>query len=724
MKLHKESARIGAHEISIETGVIAKQADGAVIVRSADTVVMVTAVSAHKPKPGFDFFPLTVEYREMAFASGKIPGGFFKREGRPGEHEILTARVIDRPIRPLFPEGYRNETQIICNPLSVDPAAAPDVLAITGTSAALHISDVPFDGPIAGTRVVRVNGEFIANPTYKQTKDADLDIVMAASRDAIVMVEGEADEVSEAVLLDALDHGHKAIIPLLDMQERLREAIGKEKRVVEPPQHDEKLIADVVKKFKKKMGEVYSIKEKMERYSALDALKAEIHETYEESLGEEYADKKKDLGEGIDRLKRDIVRGRILKEGVRIDGRDTKTVRPIDIQLGWLPRVHGSALFTRGETQANVTVTLGTSEDEQKVEDLKGSYYKNFIFHYNFPPYSVGEARPIRGPGRREIGHGNLAGRSVEKIMPERENFPYTIRVVSDITESNGSSSMASVCGASLALMQAGVPVKNAVAGVAMGLISEGKDTAVLTDILGDEDHLGDMDFKVTGTRDGVTAIQMDIKISGLTRDIMESALEQAHAGRIHILDRMDEFIAQPNGELSAYAPRIITMYIKPDRIRTLIGPGGKTIRSIQDELEVRVTVDDTGKVTIASPDEEACQKAINMVQQMTREVEAGSIYLGVVKGIKEFGAFVEILPGQEGLLHVTQIHSEYIEQVTDILREGDEVLVKVLEVDNQGKIRLSRKAAIEDRTKSINDEVEASLAEDSDDGEVIHIDA
>ena len=713
MTLHKESARIGAHEISIETGVVAKQADGCIIIRSADTVVMVTAVSAHKPKPGFDFFPLTVEYREMAFASGKIPGGFFKREGRPGEHEILTARVIDRPIRPLFPEGYRNETQIICNPLSVDPTAAPDILALTGTSAALTISDIPFAGPIAGTRVVRTNGEFIANPTYKQTKDADLDIVMAASRDAIVMVEGEADEVPESVLLDALDYGHKAIIPLLDMQERLAAAVGKTKRVVEPPQYDEELIADIFEHFTARMDEVYTTRDKMERYAALDVLKQDIHEAYEEELGEDYADKKKDIGEGIDRLKRKIVRGRIIEEGVRIDGRDTKTVRPIDIQLGWLPRVHGSALFTRGETQANVTVTLGTSEDEQRVEDLNGTHYSNFIFHYNFPPYSVGEARPIRGPGRREIGHGNLAGRSVRKIVPERENFPYTLRIVSDITESNGSSSMASVCGASLALMQAGVPVKGAVAGVAMGLISEGKETAVLTDILGDEDHLGDMDFKVTGTRQGVTAIQMDIKIEGLTREIMESALKQAYDGRIHILDRMDDFIAQSNSELSPYAPRIVTVYIKPDRIRTLIGPGGKTIRSIQEELSVRVTVDDTGKVTIASPDEEACQKAINMVQQMTRDVEPGTIYLGVVKGIKEFGAFVEILPGQEGLLHVTQIHSEYIEQVTDILREGDEVLVKVLEVDSQGKIRLSRKAAIEDRTKSINGEVEAAEQEE-----------
>lgn len=702
MKLFKESAQIGSHEISIETGIIAKQADGTIIVRADDTVVFVTVVSDPKPKEGASFFPLTVEYRENAFAFGKIPGGFFKREGRPGEAEILVSRLIDRPIRPLFPEGYYHETQVICHPLSADPASAPDILAITGASAALCISDIPWEGPIAGVRVVRVNGEFIANPTLKQTEAADLNIVMAASRHAIVMVEGEAQEVPEQVLLDALQFGHDAIQPLLDMQERLAKAVGKPKRAFAPPTFDEAIVQGILQQYSPQAREVYCIKEKQDRYAALGVLQETIRTTYREKLGEEtFVAKKADIEEALERLKRDVVRKRIIHEKMRIDGRDLTTVRPIDIILGWLPRVHGSALFTRGETQANVTVTLGTSEDEQKIETLGGSSYKSFIFHYNFPPYSVGEARPVRSPGRREIGHGNLAGRSVEQIIPDRDNFPYTLRVVSDITESNGSSSMASVCGASLALMQAGVPIKRAIAGVAMGLISEDGQTAVLTDILGDEDHLGDMDFKVTGTRQGVCAIQMDIKISGLTREIMENALEQARNGRLHILDRMDEFIAQPNAELSPYAPRIVVIYINPDRIRTVIGPGGKTIRSIQEELSVQVSVDDTGKVTIASPDEDACQKAINMIKQMTREVTPGEIYLGVVKGIKEFGAFVEILPGQEGLLHVTQIHSEYIEQVTDILREGDEVLVKVLEIDAGGKIRLSRKAAIEDRSRN-----------------------
>lgn len=703
MSVVVESALVGTNEISVETGLVAKQASGAVIVRCADTVLLVTVVGSKSPRPGLDFFPLTVEYRQAAFASGKIPGGFFKREGRPGEQEILTCRVIDRPVRPLFPEGYRNETQIFCQPLSSDPACPPDALAILGTSAALSISDIPWDGPIAGVRVVRVNGEFIANPSYKQLQAADLEIMMAASRDAIVMVEGEAKEVPESVVLDALAFGHDAIQPLLDLQERLVAQVGKEKMEFTPPEFDQGILDDVEKRFHKQVEEVYTTKEKQARYAALDVLKAEVHDTYKEEMGEEeYAENKKHISEGLDRVKRNFVRGRIVNEGVRIDGRDLTTVRPIDIHLGWLPRVHGSALFTRGETQANVTVTLGTSADEQKIETPAGSIYKNFIFHYNFPSYSVGEARPIRGPGRREIGHGNLAGRSVEQIVPDRENFPYTIRIVSDTTESNGSSSMAAVCGASLALMQAGIPVKRAIAGVAMGLIEEGDKTAVLTDILGDEDHLGDMDFKVTGTREGVCAIQMDIKISGLTRELMESALHQAHEARMHILDKMEEAIPAPNGEMSPHAPRIIIIYIKPDRIRTLIGPGGKTIRGIQEQLDVQVSVDDTGQVTIASPDEAACQKAIDMINQMTREVTPGEIYLGVVKGIKEFGAFVEILPGQEGLLHVTQIHSEYIEQVTDILREGDEVLVKVLEVDPAGKIRLSRKAAIEDQANKM----------------------
>lgn len=718
MSVYIEKARVGAHEISIETGAIARQASGSVIVRCADTVVLVTVSAAREARPGASFFPLTVEYRAGAFASGRIPGGFFKREGRPGEREILTCRVIDRPLRPLFPEGFRNEVQVYCQPLSIDPACDPDVLALTGASAALSISEVPWAGPIAGVRVIRVDGELIANPTLEQTARAELEIVLAASRDAIVMVEGEANEIPEDEILEALFFGHKAIQPLLDMQERLTASAGKEKMPFEPPAFNEALYKKIAKRFTKKMDAASSVKEKKARYMAYKELKDEIVQHFEDTLDEEaFEEAAPDFSECIDKLKKTIVRGRILEKGVRIDGRDLETVRPIDITLGWLPRVHGSSVFTRGETQASVTVTLGTAEDEQKIEHLGNVHYENFLFHYNFPPYSVGEVRPIRGPGRREIGHGNLAGRSFRSLLPTRETFPYTVRVVSDITESNGSSSMASVCGGSLAMMQAGVPLSAPIAGVAMGLIADDpKNVAVLTDILGDEDHLGDMDFKVTGTRKGICAIQMDIKIDGLSAETFTKALGQAFRGRMHILDEMDKAIQHPAAELSPFAPRIVSIYINPDRIRTLIGPGGKTIKSIQEQCKVTINIDESGKVNIASPDDEACQAAVNMVQSLTREVEPGEIYLGTVRGIQEFGAFVEILPGQEGLLHVTQIHSEYVKQVTDILKEGDEVLVKVLEVEPSGRIKLSRKAAIEEqaaRTLSAQAQAEeASTAE------------
>jgi polyribonucleotide nucleotidyltransferase len=599
----------------------------------------------------------------------------------------------------LFPDGFLNEVQIYCQPLSIDPSCDPDVLALTGASAALSISDVPWAGPIAGVRVVRVNGELIANPTVEQTSRAELEIVMAASRDAIVMVEGEANEIPEDEVLEALRFGHEAIIPLLDMQERLTKACGKEKMPFEPPQFNEELIADIIKRFSKKMDKASSVTEKKARYEAYSALKDEIRSHYEESMDEdEYSESYSDISRGFDKLKKKVVRDRVIKKGQRIDGRDLTTVRPINIDLGWLPRVHGSAIFTRGETQANVTITLGTEADEQKIEYMGETHYENFLFHYNFPAYSVGEVRPIRGPGRREIGHGNLAGRSFKHLLPDRDTFPYTVRVVSDITESNGSSSMASVCGGSLAMMQAGVPLREPIAGVAMGLIADDPDNvAILTDILGDEDHLGDMDFKVTGTRKGVCAIQMDIKIDGLSQETFEKALEQARQGRLHILDVMAESISKPAPELSTFAPRIVSIFINPDRIRTLIGPGGKTIKSIQEQFKVNVSIDESGKVSIASPDEDACQQAVDMIKSITRDVEPGEIYLGTVKSIQEFGAFVEILPGQEGLLHITQLHSDYIEQITDVLKEGDEVLVKVLEVDNSGKIRLSRKAAIEE---------------------------
>ncbi len=694
-----EKTEVSGRDYFISTGGIARQASGAVIVRCADTIVLVTAVAAKEPKKDASFFPLTVEYRESAFSFGRIPGGFFKREGKPTEHEIITSRMIDRPIRPLFPDGFLTETQVIAQPLSADPSCPPDVLAITGASAALAISDIPWNGPIAAVRVGRINGEFIANPSRQQIESSDLELIVAASKEAIVMVEGEAKEVPESVILDALDFAHKAILPLIEIQEKLVEKVGKAKRPFQSPEYDPEIIEITNKKFSDKIAEVYSITEKKARYSALDTLKKEVEEYFQSELGEEkFEEKKADIAHAFEQLKRNYVRNRIVREGVRIDGRDLTTVRPIDIKLGWLPRVHGSALFTRGETQASVTVTLGTAEDEQRVEDYGSYYYKSFIFHYNFPPYCVGEVRPLRGPGRREIGHGHLAGRSVEQVLPDRDSFPYTIRIVSDITESNGSSSMASVCGASLALMQAGVPIKRHIAGVAMGLIKEGDQIAVLTDILGDEDHLGDMDFKVSGTREGVCAIQMDIKISGLSRQLFESALEQARKARFHILDIMEKAISHPKTELSPHAPRIVSLQVNPERVRFIIGPGGRTIRNLQEQLDVMLYIEDTGKVTIVAPNEESCQRAIEMIKSLTREVEPGQIYLGIVKGVKEFGAFVEILPGQEGLLHVTQIHSEHIENVTDVLKEGDEVLVKVLEVDPFGKIRLSRKAAIEEQ--------------------------
>jgi polyribonucleotide nucleotidyltransferase len=698
MKAIIESTQVGAHEISIETGVVAKQAHGAVIVRYDETVVLVTAVSSKDARADISFFPLTVEYRESAFASGKIPGGFFKREGRLGEKEILTSRVIDRPLRPLFPDGYYNETQIICSPLSASSACDPDVLSITGASAALCISDIPFAGPIAGVRVVRVDGEFIANPSYAQRDASDLNIIVAASRDAIVMVEGEAQEIPEDIMVDALIFAHQAILPQLDLQERLVQQVGKPKRSFSPPTLDQEIVQELNEHFAGPISEAYRVTEKQLRYQGLDTVKQNVHAHFLEKLGEGYAAKKSDISSALDALKSKVVRQRVIKEGIRIDGRDLYTVRPIDIRLGWLPRVHGSTLFTRGETQAIVTVTLGTTDDEQKIETYAGTEYRRFLLHYNFPPYSVGEARPLRGPGRREIGHGNLAERSVAKIIPEKSAFPYTIRIVSDITESNGSSSMASVCGGSLALMDAGVPIKSHVAGVAMGLIQEGEDIAILTDILGDEDHLGDMDFKVTGTRQGICAIQMDIKIEGLSRQTLEKALAQAYQARIHVLNKMEEAISQSRGELSTYAPRIVTVWISPDRIRDVIGPGGKMIRSITEETGVALDIEDSGRINIASPSEEACQRAVDLIRSITQEVEAGKIYLGTVRGIKEFGAFVEILPGREGLLHISQIHSEHVERVTDILQEGDEVLVKVVEIDSQGKLRLSRKDAIEEQ--------------------------
>jgi len=667
------------------------------MVSYGDAVVLVTAVSAHSPREGLDFFPLTVEYQEKAFAAGKIPGGFFKREGRPGAAEILTCRVIDRPIRPLFPDGYRNETQIIATVLSADAGGCSDVMSLCGTSAALTISDIPFDGPIAAVRVGRLEGEFVINPSVEQLEESDIDILVAARREAIVMVEGGAKVVREDDILAALYAAHDAIIPILDAQEELRGKAGREKREVVVAQIDEQLLAKVRELATPGLLKAYSVREKLPRYAALDAFKAEFNENLPEDLAERAPEVKEALG----KVKKDIVRGDIVDKGERLDGRGLKDVRPISVETSLLPRTHGSALFTRGETQALVVATLGTAADQQRIDSLQGDIWKRFLLHYNFPPYSVGEARRFGSPGRREIGHGALAERALTPVLPSAEEFPYTVRVVSEITESNGSSSMATVCGASLSMMDAGVPLKASVAGVAMGLIREGDKFAVLSDILGDEDHLGDMDFKVAGTAEGITALQMDIKIDGISREVMRDAVYQARDNRLHILEEMSKGLESPRADLSAHAPRIEVIKIHPDKIRDVIGPGGKVIRGIVQDTGCKIDVDDEGNVSIASADGPSLQKAIAIVEGLTASPEVGRIYDGKVRKVVDFGAFVEILPGTDGLLHISQLAEERVASVTDVVKEGDEIPVKVLEVDRQGKIRLSLKDARRDLESS-----------------------
>ncbi len=694
---HTVSLEVGGRTLSIETGKVAKQADGAVMMRYSDTVVLVTAVSARTGREGVDFFPLTVEYQEKAYAGGKIPGGFFKREGRPGASEILTCRVIDRPLRPLFPDGYRNETQIIATVLSADGAGSPDVISLIGASAALHISDIPFDGPIAGVRVGRVDGEFVVNPTTEQAERCDIDILMAAKRDAIVMVEGGANGVPEDDILEALFFGHEAIIPILDAQEELRGLTGKPKREFVSPTIPEDVMSRVRELAEPKLREAYSNTEKLERYAALDAAKAAFKAEVPEDLAEQGAF----VSQAFSVVKEEIVRGDIVSRGHRVDGRDLVTVRPIDIETTVLPRVHGSALFTRGETQAIVTTTLGTSGDVQRIDGLLGDYTKRFLLHYNFPPFSVGEAKMLRSAGRREIGHGALAERALTPVLPDEEVFPYTLRVVSEITESNGSSSMATVCGGSLSLMDAGVPIKAAVAGVAMGLIRENGEYKVLTDILGDEDHLGDMDFKVAGTTEGITAVQMDIKIDGIPREVMRDALYQARTARLHILGEMGKALEAPRTDVSRYAPRIETIKIPTDKIRDVIGPGGKVIRGIVEQTGCKIDVSDDGTVNVASNDMDSIEKALDIIRGLTSSPEIGRIYDGKVRKIMDFGAFVEILPGTDGLLHISQLADERVAAVRDVVKEGDRIPVKVLDVDRQGKIRLSLKEARRDQTSS-----------------------
>ena len=688
------STEINGKPLHIETGRIAKQASGSVVVTCGQTVVLVTAVSTDEIRTGIDFLPLTVEYLEMSYAGGKIPGNFFRRDmGRPSERETLTARLIDRPLRPLFPDNYYFETQVIATVLSSDKENQSDVLAILGASAALEVSDIPFSGPIAGVRVGRIDGKFITNPTLSEQAESDMNIIVASNRDGVVMVEGGSLFVSESDMIEAIFYGHEAIQPLLDMQDELKAQAGKPKRIVKPDTEDENLKAKVEEIATPMLKAVISTADKLERQQKVKDVKVSV----QSALSEQYEGRKSEISEFLHGIEKTIIRTMILDEGKRIDGRAFDEVRPIECVVGMLPRIHGSALFTRGETQAMVLTTLGTERDEQRIESIYGDSFRSFMLHYNFPPYSVGEAKRLGGPGRREIGHGALARRALIPVLPDSDAFKYSIRVVSEILESNGSSSMASVCGGCLSLMDAGVPLKEAVAGVAMGLVSDGEKVVVLTDIIGDEDHFGDMDFKVTGTRDGITALQMDIKIDRLTKEIMQQALEQARNGRLHILDQMQKAIIQPRENVSEFAPIITSVKISTEKVRVLIGPGGKTIREISNTSGARIDVDDDGVVTISSPDKECADAAEKMVREIVQEAEVGKLYKGKVVKIMDFGAFVEIYPGTDGLVHISQLADERVNKVTDVLNEGDEVLVKVLEVGKDGRIRLSRKAALKE---------------------------
>ena len=684
---------IGRTTLSIETGRLAKQADGSVVVRSGDTMVLVTACHAATAREGIDFLPLTVDYREYTYASGRIPGGFFKRESKPAEKEVLTSRLIDRPLRPLFPAGWTFETQVVGLLISADTENDSDVLAITGASAALALSSIPFEKTIAGVRVGLVDGEYIVNPTYPVRRNSKIDLVVAGSRDAIMMVEAGAKEATEEEMIKALDVAHAAIKEIVDLIDGLARDVGKKKKTVAAKAIDADVRKSIEDQVYGPLAEAMRIKDKLENYGSVDR----VHANLIASLPAGDAQRKADAGHVFSDLKERVLREEILERGQRLDGRRFDEIRPIWIETGILPRVHGSAVFTRGETQALVSATLGTDDDSQKIETVEGETYRRFMLHYNFPPFSVGEVKFLRGPGRREIGHGALAERSLAPLMPTEEEFPYTVRVVSDILESNGSSSMASVCGGSLAMMDAGVPVKAPVAGVAMGLVMDthtGK-WAVLSDIAGAEDHYGDMDFKVAGTRAGITALQMDIKVSGITLEIMRKALEQARKGRFEILDKMHDALSAPRGSISSYAPRIVTIKIPVEKIRDVIGPGGKTIRGIIEKTGVKIDVEDDGRVNVASADEAAAQKAITMIQELTATPELNKTYTGRVERITDFGAFIEIMPGVDGLLHVSEIAHYRVQNVRDEMKEGDQVMVKVINIDPSGKVRLSRKVLL-----------------------------
>jgi polyribonucleotide nucleotidyltransferase len=691
---HDMQIDIQGQPFSIETGKVAKQADGSVVVRFGDTMVLATVVAAKTAKESQDFFPLSVDYRERAYAGGRIPGGYFKREGAPAKKEILTCRLIDRPIRPLFPEGFRNEVQVICLVISGDTSNDPDVLAMNGASAALCLSGIPFSGPVGAVRVGLVDGQFVANPTTAQQQASQLELVVAATEEGVLMVEAGAREVSEDQMLEAIAFGHEQCKRLARMQKELAAKAGKPRWAFDPSAgRDEELAARVRSLAGPKLASALAVHDKHGRADSVNRVFEEVWA----ALGADET-RKGAVRAAFEEAESVEVRKMIVERGLRVDGRKVDEIRPISIEVGYLPRAHGSSLFTRGETQALVSATLGTKADEQKIEALEGESYRHFMLHYNFPSFSVGEVRRFGSPSRRDIGHGALAERAVEGVMPPKEEFPYTVRVVSDILESNGSSSMASVCGASLALMDAGAPLKAHVAGIAMGLVKEGDRFGILTDIMGSEDHYGDMDFKVAGTEKGVTALQMDIKITGVSVDIMRQALTQAREARLIVLGKMREALEKPRTELSPYAPRFVTIKIRQEKIREIIGPGGKVVRGIQDATGAKIDIEDDGRVTVFSPDSASVQKAVGMIQDICREVELDRIYLGKVKKIVEFGAFVEVIPNTEGLLHISQIAESRIRSVQDVLSEGDEVLVKVIEVDGNGKMRLSRKMALRDQ--------------------------
>ena len=699
-KYLNESIKLGNKDLIVETGKVAKQADGSVVIRYGDTMLLVAAVSARTAREGMDFFPLTVEYRENTFAAGRIPGNYFRREGRPGEKEVLTCRMIDRPVRPLFADGYRFETQIVASVISSDAENDPDVIAITGASCALYLSDIPFHNPIAGVRVGLIDGKYLINPTFEERRDSELDLIVAGTEEAICMVECVASEVDEKVMVEALMLGHREIKRLCLWQKELGKALNITKREFSVPALNEHIVADVEKTWTDKLRTALDStgRDKIAVYAGLDALKKEVVESYPEDDPGARAT----AGKAFGKLKEKIFREDMLGNKRRPDGRKFSEIRPINCEVNWLPRVHGSALFTRGETQAMVSTTLGTKMDEQYMDDLeKGEVKRRFMLHYNFPPYSVGETGRFGSTSRRETGHGNLARRAIQSVLPDEADFPYTLRIVSDITESNGSSSMATVCGAILSLMDAGVPIKKPVAGVAMGLVMEGNRYAILSDIAGAEDHYGDMDFKVTGTADGITALQMDIKVDGINAMILQEALEQARKGRLHILDIMTKTIAEPRAEISEFAPRIITMMINPEKIRDVIGKGGSVIRSITEETGAKIDISDDGTILIATADGEAAQMAIARIKALTAEAEIGETYMGTVSRIVDFGAFVEIMPGLDGLLHISEISDRRVKDVRDELKEGQQILVKCIGREGN-KVKLSRKAILaEEKAKS-----------------------